>query len=175
VTHLWFWLAAATLASYRLTRLVIVDDIFNTPRDAVYGWLLRGESAAAHRVGKGLVCGAALAAWALVVARIAHFAISDADGFSNAALAWGLAACLALFLVGAVVGYRYKVQEGLECRWCVSVWTSAAVAASLSLWGHWPIVPTCVFAGATAGLQCFLNLGEDLLAAVLEGFDDADA
>lgn len=162
-----FALVAAVAASYRLTRLVVVDTIFDKPRSAAEKWLLRGESSAARINGWYLaMCGA----FGVVIVATARVA----GRITNDGLALGLAICLGSVATGAVVGYRYYVAELIGCKWCVGVWTSAAVAASLSLWGHWPIVPTCVFALATAGFQCFLNLGEDLLAAVIEGLDDAN-
>ena len=109
-----FALTIAVGASYRLTRLVVDDTIFDTPRDALTKWLLGGGT------------------------------------------------------------FRFYLAELIGCRWCVGVWTSFAVTASLAAIGHWPIVPSAVFALAVAGFQCFLNLAEALIAAITEGIEDAN-
>ena len=170
----WFALVCATLCSYRLTRLVVVDDIFDHPRDRLTGWLVLGETPQQRRRARLILARFApgLAVTAILYSALARI-VGGAPDVVNRAAAITVSAAVALVVFAGFYGYRYKVHEGIECRWCVGVWTSAAVTASLALWGGWPIVPTCVFGGAVAGAQCFANLAEDILAGFLEGLDDS--
>lgn len=170
-----FALVVAVGASYRLTRLVVEDTIFDHPRAAVLLWLNRGESELDRAIGTLLaLVGAALVA-VFATLRLVAVATNDGHGsVTNTVFAVFAVTGLAVAILGAVVGFRFYLAELISCRWCVGVWTSAAVAASLAAWGRWPIVPTCVFGLATAGFQCFLNFGEALLASILEGLDDAN-
>lgn len=158
-------LIVAALAAYLAARIVVAAAVFDAPRDAVFRWLARGESPGSRQLGDSIITIAAVTALTASVSRVA-------DGASNTDLARYLAAALVMLVVGEVVGHRDFVLEGIGCRLCVSVWTSAAVSASLSLWGRWPIVPTVVFALAVAGLATLLSFGEDWLANVTEGIAD---
>lgn len=170
-----FALVVAVGASYRLTRLIVEDTIFDAPRTAAFRWLTRGETELDRAIGTLLVAVAATLAAVAATLRLVAVVTNNGDGsVTNGVLGAAVAASLALGFVGATVGFRFYLSELISCRWCVGVWTSAAVAASLAAWGRWPIVPTCVFGLATAGFQCFLNTGEALLATILEGLDDAN-
>lgn len=161
-----FALIVASLAAYLTARVVVAATVFDAPREALFRWLLRGESDQARFTGDTIIF---LGGVVLLVGVVDRIVGNDSD---NTALAWRSLIALAALLVGEFVGHRYFVHEGLGCRLCVSVWTSAAAAASLSLWGRWPIVPTVVFALAAAGLATLLSFGEDWLANVTEGIAD---
>lgn len=165
----------AVFATYRLTRLVVVDTIFDGPRDALDEWLRKGETQSARETGQLLVgLAAALVVMAFVGRLLARWGIiGDAlvSDDHNLIMAWMLGAAPLLFLLGGLVGYRYKFQEGVECKWCVSVWVSGLVGTSLALWGHWPTIPAVVFGLGIAGLTCFLNLAEDWVATATEGIE----
>lgn len=161
-----FALVTAALAAYLAARVVVDAAVFDAPREAMFRWLLRGESEQARFYGDTIIF---LGGVVLLVGIVERVERGDSG---NTALAIRFAVALGMLLIGEFVGHRYFVHEGLGCRLCVSVWTSAATAASLSLWGRWPIVPTVVFALAVAGLATLLSFGEDWLANVTEGIAD---
>lgn len=158
-------LVLASGAAYLVARTIVSGDVFNAPRDALDEWLLKGESKRARRLGNYLIAVAVVVAFEATVTRL------HAGATGNTLWAQSLALALALLIIGEFVGHRYFVQEGLSCRICISVWTAAAVTASLCLWGRWPIVPTCVFGLATAGIATLLSFTEGLIATVTEGID----
>lgn len=165
----------ATFATYRLTRLVVVDTIFDGPRGALDEWLLKGESHVARENGRMLVGLAFFLGGFALVGRVAARLglignIYDSDTH-NAIMATMLGSAAVMLLLGGIVGYRFKFQEGIECKWCVSVWASGIVATSLALWGRWPSIPAIVFGLGIAGFTCFLNLAEDWVATATEGIE----
>jgi hypothetical protein len=58
-------LIVLSAATYRLTRLAILDDVFNTPRDKIHDWLLEPEQVKLWRVKLQalLACFPCLSVW----------------------------------------------------------------------------------------------------------------
>lgn len=159
-------LVIASLGTYLLARTWVSSDVFKYPREKAIGWLVEGEPPLARHIGNILIT---VAAALLVVGIIAAF--TDDDHAHRLAVIY-LASAIALLVTGEVVGHRDFVSDGLDCRLCTSVWFSAAVTASLSAWGHWPIVPSLVFGTAAAGVASLLSFTEGLIATITEGIDD---
>jgi len=158
-----FTMIMAAFASYRLTRLIIVDSLFDYPRDRVFAWLRKGESKPARLVGRSLIQLAFVTVLTVGVGQLVALITDELTTMSNTLVAQYMLVAFVLFIIGGITGYRDYVEELLSCPWCVSVWTSAGVVVGLSLWGQWPVFPTMVFTFAVAGTQCFVNVMEDVL------------
>lgn len=159
-------LVVASLATYLLARTWVSSDVFKYPRDKAVGWLIKGEPPWARNLGNVLL----IAAVGVIIGGVTA-ALSDSDHAHRVA-AISLAMAVALIITGEVLGHRDFVSDGIDCRLCTSVWFSAAVTASLSAWGRWPIVPTLVFGMAAAGVASLLSFTEGLIATITEGIDD---
>lgn len=171
-----FTLVVSAFASYRLTRLILVDSIFDFPRDRVLRWLRRGETKRQRRVGRFTIQVGAFAAFIVTLGWVCGLITDDPMYPNNSQLAMRLMYSFGIVVAGAVTGYRDYLEELLTCPWCVGVWTAAGVTALLSVWGHWPVIPTIVFTFAVAGGQCFLNMGEELIeTAIVTGTGTEDA
>lgn len=159
-------LVIASLGTYLLARTWVSSDVFRYPRDKVVGWLVKGEPPWARRAGNVLIAAAAASSVAAIV-----LALTGNDTLHRFAV---LCACVAIVLLitGEVLGHRDFVSDGIDCRLCTSVWFSAAVTASLSVWGSWPIVPSLVFGMAAAGVASLLSFVEGLIATITEGIED---
>lgn len=163
-------LVIASAAAYLLARVWVASEVFEYPRNLLFSWLLRGESQGWRRVGNAWIAiGAGLMACGLGIALgIIGQATDEQHRYAATVIAIGLG----FLIAGEVAGHRYFVQSGLECRLCVSVWTSAAVTASLSAWSGWPILPSCLFGVAVAAFATILSFTEGLIASMTEAIDD---
>lgn len=159
-------LIIGALAAYLMARTWVSSDVFEAPRSKLFDWLLKGQSKRATRIGDIIIkVAAGLAVTGVITAFVGRI------DTTNQMAAVYLGAALLLLLTGEFIGHRFFVQDGLDCRLCMSVWTSAMVTASLSAWGHWPIVPSFAFGLAMAGAASLLSFTEGLIATVTEGID----
>jgi len=49
--------------TYRLVRFIVIDAIFDGPRDKVHGWLFDRKQPWALKVQQGLACNACMSVW----------------------------------------------------------------------------------------------------------------
>lgn len=136
------WIVVAVLAAYRLTVLVVYDEITRPLREQVRDlWLQPREDHAA--------------------------AVAEVDKVENETRITSIqCACGVEFTapVDARILWKQHVAEQptrhprlavlVECPWCVSVWMGALVAATGLLWAHctwWQIIAGGLAIAAVAG------------------------
>lgn len=124
-----------SFACYRITRLAILDAIFDKPRDEIHAWLLNGNDPAKWRKSH-------LRYWAYTWVPIGVLAFAGGTWIADhrtigvthyvAAALWLLAMYL-LFSDGPTwVGM--KIEEMISCPYCLSIWVGAGL--QLLTWPH---------------------------------------
>lgn len=72
---LFAWVAVAGIAAYRITRLLVIDTLFEEPRDALQRWLGRGDGFFRQKLLELTLCPYCVGVWvsAAVWLVIAHY------------------------------------------------------------------------------------------------------
>lgn len=154
-------IVAMSFAVHRIVRLLIVDDVFDSQRDKVHGWLAAGQTLRQRIAARTVIIAAAIVA---VSAAVPWPWIPDhLNGDMRLHIIEG---CAAIGLAAATVGYRNWLADMLSCQFCLGLWVSAATVAAVTETVETRFVVGAVTVFAVASAQSFLHIAEQALTSV---------
>lgn len=151
-----------SFACYRITRLAILDTIFDAPRDWLHAWLLNGNDHEHPFVRYiAAVAGSCMVMLSMIFGLGAVIGtwpwMTDIDRSAAAwwCLGWAIAA-LVVVALGQLLGadgptwIGHKIEEMISCPYCLSVWVGLGLM--LGTWTVRPIpLPAFYFLALSAG------------------------